>query len=96
MTIFAKRDEIIRSIAAAFTAFQMMYVELYGFSGRFMRSTALAGISITMEYILTNVIFVVHFTELIIFADWQRFTSFHCFQTLKIEFCRLNTNFRKR
>ena len=79
MAIFAKRDEIIWRIAADFTAFQMVYVQLHGFLRRSMCSAALASITVTVKYILTNVIFVVHFTELIIFADWQRFASFHCF-----------------
>lgn len=76
MAILAERDEIIRRIAADFPAFQMVHVELHGCS---MRSAALAGIAVAVKYILADVIFVVHFTELIIFADWQRLTSFHCF-----------------
>ena len=96
VAILTKRDKIVRRIATNFPAFQMMYMELHSLSGLSVRSAALASVTVAVKHVLTDVVFVVLLTKLIIRANRQWFTSFHGFQTLKIDFCCLNADCRER
>ena len=61
-----------------------------------MRTTALAGIAITMQHILSDIIMAVHFALLIVFASRHRLSVCDCFQQLQIEFRCLHNDFTDR
>ena len=94
VAIFAECDQIIRRVSASLPTFQMMYVEFHRFLRRFMRSATLAGIAIAVQDVLTNIVFVIHFAELVVRANRQRLAGLHSLQTLKIELCCLGTDYR--
>lgn len=86
VAVLAECDQIVWRIASDFAALQMMDTKFHGFLLRAMSSAILAGIAITMEHVLAGVVYVVHLAELVVRADRKRFSRFHRFQTLQIEF----------
>ena len=96
MTGWTQSNQITRCIASCLATLQMMYMQLNLLCLCCMCSTALASIVITLQHILTNIVFVVHFAELIISPHRQRFAFEHCFQTLSIELCRFHSNKQNR
>ena len=80
-------DKVAWSVAASLTAFEMMYMQLDYFFGSIMSTTALTSVMVTLQDILTDIVFVVHLAKLIVCSYRKRLSSKHRFQTLRIEFC---------
>ena len=91
MTGRTQSNQIVWCIASCLATLQMMYMQLNLLCLCCMCSTALASIVITLQHILTNIIFVVHLTELIICTYRQRLVFEHCLQTLRVELRRFHS-----
>ena len=96
MARFAKRYQIAGRITSRFARLNMMYVQLNRLFVRRMRLTALAGVVIALENVLPDIVFVIHFAKLIIFANRHRLTLQHSLQPLHIKLCGFYNNFRYR
>ena len=72
MAVLTKCNQIVRSITSRLTAFNMMHMQFDIF---IMRATALAGVSISMKYILSCVVEIVLFSKLIVCAYGKDFPS---------------------
>lgn len=93
MTILTQSDEVVGSIATSLSGLKMMDVQLNSFLSRATFATMLASITVPLEYILTDIIFVVHFPALIIRTYRQRLPFQHCFKALCVKLSGLDDNF---
>ena len=90
MTCFTEGDEVIWSIAANTSAFQVVYMKFGAF---FMFTTCLAGVCISMQDVLSQVVVTELLSFLVVGAFWQWITILYCFQELEIELCCFDDDF---
>ena len=81
---------IVWSIPAVFAALKMVDMQPNGILRRTPDSTADAGVIISPEDVLTNIIRTVHFALLIVLAFRDRLSLLNSFEKLKVEFCSLD------
>ena len=89
-------DEVVWCIAANVPTFQMMYMQLYDVLCIRMSAAALAGVIISLQNVLTNIVFVVHLTKLIVCLHRQRLAIQHRFEALRVKLCSFYNDFADR
>ena len=87
MASSTQSNKITWRIAAYFTTFEMMYMQLDCFLRSGMCSTTLASVVVTLQDILTDIVFVVHLAKLIVCSYRKRLSFKHCLQALCVKFC---------
>ena len=85
---FTEGNQVSWPIASGLPGFQVMNMKLH----IFICAAVSAFITVTVQHILTDVIIIMLFTELVICSDRQRFAFFHRFQVLQVKLSSLNTN----
>ena len=85
MALLTEGNKVIGGIASDMAAFLVVDCKLHWSLICGLDSAALAGVVIPLEDILTNVIFVVHLTELIIRTDRQGLTLQHSLEPLCVK-----------
>ena len=93
VAILAERAVVVRSIPTVFAALKMVDMQFDWLLVRALDSAAGAGVVISPEDVLTNIIRTVHFALLIVLALWDRLSVLNSFEELKVEFCSLNDHF---
>ena len=93
---FAQCNQIIRRVSADSPALFVMHMKLYASLFRRTLSAALTGVVVPFQYILANVVLIIHFSQLVIRSGRERFPFFHCLQALHIKLRCFHNHLRYR
>lgn len=71
-------DKVARSVTTNLTAFKVMYMQFNDFLCGGMSTAALTGVVVAFQNVLAYIVFVVHFTELVVSSNWKWLSGEHC------------------